>query len=686
VSRRSAILTALFGALLWVQQARADDEEETLLIEEIRPDAPDPSRTAAALTTIPIDDSIPEFADLTRVLDSTSGTTVVQLGGLGDYAGLSIRGSSLQQVEIYLDGIPLNPDGSSTVNLAELPLRAFDRVEIYRSLPPLWMGSAAMGGAVNLVSRQDSVPPRLSSTGASHQTGRLHGTTSLESEDRPLDILVFGEAFTTAGNFDYFDDNGTLYNTDDDGEATRQNNDKLQLSTHGRMRWGSDSFRLSLLDAFLSREEGVPGHVQISTEEARLKTTRNLLAAQLASTNTQRRSTANLYWLVRAETLDDRTGELALTPYWKTDDFQHIGLSMESSWAVRDWLVPAAALHLREDRFQSADLRCDQVQDPRRRRVGSLSIGADLLLLEDRLGLSPALRGLVIDNRAIEGTPFADTPLVTADTASQQALSPRLGLLYRPLPSLTLKATAGQYLRPPDLGELFGDRGGIVGNASLRPESGTQLDAGLRWTRAGAATQSILDLSAFSKHAIDLVVYEQNSQRTLTPRNVGEARVMGLEAALQIAMLERVDWLLNLSLTESENLETDPAVAGNQLPRIPSLSAHNELRLHWEERIALGHQWSFSDGNYWDATNWYRASPRSLHSVFVQARPRPRWPTLELTVQNLANRITEEVPRNPLDPEDESTITQSITDFVGYPLPGRTWLLSLRWTGTDGDT
>jgi len=315
--------------------------------------------------------------------------------------------------------------------------------------------------------------------------------------------------------------------------------------------------------------------------------------------------------------------------------------------------------------------------------VASLSLGVDALLLEDRISLSPGLRGVVIDNRAIEGTPFADTPLVTADTASQKALSPRMGLLYRLRPDLVLKATAGQYLRPPDLGELFGDRGGIVGNAALRPESGTQADAGMRWTHQTQAVQTSLDLGVFWKHSLDLIVYEQNSQRTLTPRNVGEARVQGVETALQMSILERMDGNLNLSLTDSENLESDAAVAGKQLPRIPTLAVQSELSLHWRESASLGHQWSYSDGNYWDATNWYRSSPRSLHGAFVRARPHPKGPTLEISVQNLTDKITEEVPRNPLAPTDDSTIQQSVTDFVGYPLPGRTWLLSLRWQASN---
>ena len=187
--------------------------DEDWVVEDSSAEEHNPSDTAAALTTIHIDESIPQSADLTQLIDSASGTTIVQLGGLGDFAGLSIRGSSLQQVEVFLDGIPLNPDGASTVNLAELPLWAFQRIEIYRSLPPLWMGSAAMGGAVNLVSTDRPSQGQISGTIASHQTGRMHAATGYQAPETPLDILFFADAFSTESNFEYFDDNGTIYNT-----------------------------------------------------------------------------------------------------------------------------------------------------------------------------------------------------------------------------------------------------------------------------------------------------------------------------------------------------------------------------------------------------------------------------------------------------------------------------------------
>ena len=46
---------------------------------------------------------------------------------------------------------------------------------------------------------------------------------------------------------------------------------------------------------------------------------------------------------------------------------------------------------------------------------------------------------------------------------------------------------------------------------------------------------------------------------------------------------------------------------------------------------------------------------------------------------NLSDRIVEVIPRDPLHP-DGAQVVSPLTDLVGYPLPGRTWTLTLRWS------
>jgi outer membrane receptor protein involved in Fe transport len=54
--------------------------------------------------------------------------------------------------------------------------------------------------------------------------------------------------------------------------------------------------------------------------------------------------------------------------------------------------------------------------------------------------------------------------------------------------------------------------------------------------------------------------------------------------------------------------------------------------------------------------------------------------SLAVDVRNLLDVRTLSVDRNPLSDADNTSVQQALTDFAGYPLPGRTILVSLTWT------
>ena len=61
---------------------------------------------AGSSATVDIDETVSKNATFGDLLLRFPGTVVRQFGGLGDYSGLSIRGSSARQVEFFLQGIP----------------------------------------------------------------------------------------------------------------------------------------------------------------------------------------------------------------------------------------------------------------------------------------------------------------------------------------------------------------------------------------------------------------------------------------------------------------------------------------------------------------------------------------------------------------------------------------------------
>jgi hypothetical protein len=78
-------------------------------------------RTTGSLTVRALGPDLPPGTDLAAVVDAVPGVTVRRLGGLGAFSAVSVRGSTFRQVEVFLDGVPMNPDGSGAVDLSELP-------------------------------------------------------------------------------------------------------------------------------------------------------------------------------------------------------------------------------------------------------------------------------------------------------------------------------------------------------------------------------------------------------------------------------------------------------------------------------------------------------------------------------------------------------------------------------------
>jgi iron complex outermembrane receptor protein len=442
---------------------------------------------------------------------------------------------------------------------------------------------------------------------------------------------------------------------------------------------GPSSTRFTLLQAFLSRGEGLPGHANNPNDSVRLHTARSLTAASLDLRRGLSRIEARTWVLLRGDTYDDREGQLGIGNQHNEDAFGSGGGLLHWQRAFGEQVVGGLTLAARQDRFETTDLLTDQTSQSARRLAFTPAVDADVLFWRGRVTVSPVLQAQILDNRSLGQVPFSNTPIAPEANDTLFAPTPRLGLLVRPIDPVALKANVGTYVRPPDFTELFGDRGAIIGNTDLKPERGTQWDVGTRLLAPESwPVQGSVEVGHYWSSVEDLIVMVQNSQRTSVPVNLDKGWIQGVEAAvsLQAAFLELQS---NLTRNTSVNLSSERQYANNQLPRIPTLELYQRTAVVWSDWVRLGHTWSFTDGNYWDRTNYYLAAPRAFHGAFVRVSPGGWWPSIELDALNLTDRIVEVTPRNPLDPSDNSRVVQPTTDFVGYPLPGRTLLVTVRW-------
>ncbi|TCC97113.1 TonB-dependent receptor [Pedobacter hiemivivus] len=88
--------------------------------------------------------------DISSALDRVAGVRVRETGGVGSSFNISLNGFSGKHIRYFIDGIPMDNFGSS-FQINNIPINVAERVEVYKGVVPMWLGSDALGGAVNIV-------------------------------------------------------------------------------------------------------------------------------------------------------------------------------------------------------------------------------------------------------------------------------------------------------------------------------------------------------------------------------------------------------------------------------------------------------------------------------------------------------------------------------------------------------
>ncbi|MDE2049325.1 MAG: TonB-dependent receptor, partial [Betaproteobacteria bacterium] len=162
------------------------------------PLALDPVVVTASRTAQTIDAALPDTQVITRsdidrsgagdiaeLLRMLSAVDVSQSGGPGKLTSLFIRGGDSRHTLVLLDGVPLNKADFGAASIEHLPLDQIDRIEIVRGNLSSLYGSQAMGGVVQIFTRQGAGTSATLTAGsrataaASAHLGRQIGDTRL---------------------------------------------------------------------------------------------------------------------------------------------------------------------------------------------------------------------------------------------------------------------------------------------------------------------------------------------------------------------------------------------------------------------------------------------------------------------------------------------------------------------------
>jgi len=567
---------------------------------------PEPVELLSTFATVHyVEESTQGIATVADVIEEGVGVHVRRYGGVGAYSAASIRASSPGQVEIYLDGVPLKSGQWGVVNLADLPLDNLERIEVYRGGAPVEFGTPGIGGLVNLVTR---------STGE----GRFVGSVSAASYDTwkidllksgavgALDYLVSGHHLQSRGDYEYLDRHGTPQNSDDDEVVTRSNNAFRQSDVLVRIALPALSgWRVELTDDYFRKRSGIPGIESVQTERVRYEIRRNLARVRVESPllfgNSIELSTGAFHQERRDlfHNPDDEVG-------FHRSDTDNTSRSFGGNalgrfyWRAARQVVSVFG-EARWERYVPKDANpAIGTGFTRRRDTRSLSAEDKLLLLGGRLEFVASYRFQEAIDNFSGPEPIGGPPVAREDSHRLTSHGPGFGARWRLHPRFVVKANHTRYGRFPTMLELFGASGYVVGNPDLTLERGVSTDAGV--TVYSGDGSGFLEAAFYWAEREDLVVFLQNSQRTVKARNLESARVEGLELSGRREWANGIELSAGYTLQNARNTGPSPIYRGKRLPYEPKHDLFVRTSLE-RGRLDLWHEYHYESEAYRDRAN-----------------------------------------------------------------------------------
>jgi len=177
----------------------------------------------ASVTVIPgVDIDARRYPTVDETLRGVPGVDIRRSGSFGKTTAVSIRGANPNQVQILVDGMRVKSPTLGQVDLSDLSPDLIDRIEVIRGPQSTLYGADAIGGVINIITRQGSGP---FSVWATQEVGNY-------------DTLRSGAGFSGSTSiFNYAFDVGHLESngqTPNDGMNQNWLNTRLGLSLPGQ--------------------------------------------------------------------------------------------------------------------------------------------------------------------------------------------------------------------------------------------------------------------------------------------------------------------------------------------------------------------------------------------------------------------------------------------------------------------
>lgn len=463
------------------------------------------------------------------VLRDVPGVAVNRSGVIGNQTEIRIRGAEPNQSLVVIDGVRVNNPSGEGFDFGSLLDLDIERIEVLRGPASVLWGSDAVGGVVNIVTKQAEQPLQaaIRAEGGSFATGQVLG--SLGSRGDGYHVRAAGTYFETSGISSGARSRG---NNERDGArigsfnltAGLEPTDNLELDLVGGYSEDTSDF-----DDFVGGlERPVVDADQVADRtqyrlRAQVKLTllegawEHILSAGRYDIDTEIRTDGTTSFASEGQTDE---------AYYQTNFFfktPGLGGAAHGVTLLADY---------QEDRSENDFF----LERSIRSNAYALNYNAGFF---DKLFLSAGIRH-------DDNSRFDDTETYRLSAA----------YLLRDW-GTRFHASYGKAVKNPTLTELFGFSGDFQGNPNLQPETGFGWDIGVE--QAFADERIEVDLTYFDSRVEDLIIGAGRTVENLD----GESKARGLELSARARITDALGLVATYTYTDSEDAD------GEQLVRRP---------------------------------------------------------------------------------------------------------------------
>lgn len=548
--------------------------------------------------------------NINDVLARTVGVTVRNTGGLGSASRISLRGLEGKRMGMYVDEIPMS-QLSNFVALNDIPTNMIERIEVYKGIVPYKFGGSALGGAVNVVTKE--YPPVYFDFSYELGSFNTHQVSTVFKRTDHKTGLQFG----IGGAFSFSKNNYKMTLANLDNRIVERDHDKFSKVMAGMSvkatKWWFDEVKWELI--FLKTRQEIQG-IDLDVREAYNHSVSGLTTLALKRKNFFLDGLDfdfDIGYFIGKYGLNDKASNRydwdgnklpAVSPYGgEQNNFPsdgrnrsneltsklNIGYTIDKHHGInlnvyfdRNSLHPNDSLMDKALGFQS--------NFPSKMKTLTTGLSYDLTLFDGRFQNAFTFKNFIFSShsRSIDVYSVREPEPVKI---SKSYVGFSDAMRYKFTEDLMLKASFNSEVRIPTSEELIGNGYSILASPALKPERTSGVNIGMLYRHLKKHGGLIeIELNGFYNQLKDMIRFTPDMIPTMARyRNFGSVRTVGVEFEAKGDVLPMLYLYANATYQDLRDVRkltpgttVENPTYNKRIPNIPYLLANFGAEFHKE--------------------------------------------------------------------------------------------------------